>query len=156
MPEINRTSFTADGFVRSGDLMKAHEIEGQVCYSFEGRLKDNIDRGGEKFGAEEIENVIARHPGIADVKAVAMPDRLYGERVCAYLIMRPGHRPPSVSELGQFLGAQGLAKFKWPERVEELDAFPVTRVGKVDKGALRKIIAEKVRLEEREGTERVR
>jgi non-ribosomal peptide synthetase component E (peptide arylation enzyme) len=116
-----------------------------VCYAFEGRLKDNIDRGGEKFGAEEIENVIARHPGVADVKVVAMPDRRYGEKVCAYLIMRSGHSLPSVAELGLFLRAHGLAKFKWPERIESIGAFPVTRVGKVDKAALRAIVAEKMR-----------
>lgn len=150
-PEAERPSFTADGFFRTGDVMRAHRIEGRTYYSFEGRLKDNIDRGGEKFGAEEIENVIARHSGIADVRAVAMPDRVYGEKVCAYLIMRPGAALPSVAELGRFLGSQGLAKFKWPERIETIDAFPVTRVGKVDKAALRAQIAEKIRAEETAG-----
>jgi len=148
MAEASGSSFTVDGFFRTGDVMKAHLIEGRVYYSFEGRLKDNIDRGGEKFGAEEIEDIIAGHPGVADVKAVAMPDRVYGERVCACLIMRPGHRLPSVAELGQFLSRRGLAKFKWPERIEGIDAFPVTRVGKVDKAALRSKIAEKIRSEE--------
>jgi non-ribosomal peptide synthetase component E (peptide arylation enzyme) len=145
MPEINRSSFTAAGFFRTGDVMRARRLGGRVYYAFEGRLKDNIDRGGEKFGAEEIENVIARHPGVADVKVVAMPDRRYGEKVCAYLIMRSGHSLPSVAELGLFLRAHGLAKFKWPERIESIGAFPVTRVGKVDKAALRAIVAEKMR-----------
>lgn len=147
MDEASTSCFTSDGFFRAGDVMRAHLIGGRLCYSFEGRLKDNIDRGGEKFGAEEIEDVIAGHPGVADVKAVAMPDRVYGERVCAYLIMRPGHRLPSVAELGESLGRRGLAKFKWPERIEGIDVFPVTRVGKVDKAALRSMIAEKIRSE---------
>jgi len=144
MPEVNQASFTSDGFFRTGDLMLAQRIGARTCYSFEGRMKDNIDRGGEKFGAEEVENVIARHPDIADVKVVAMPDRVLGEKACAYLIMRPGRPPLSVKQLGEFLVAQGLAKFKLPERIEATDAFPVTRVGKVDKAALRKLIAEKL------------
>ncbi len=144
MPEVNRASFTSDGFFRTGDVLKAHRIGERVCYSFEGRMKDNIDRGGEKFGAEEVENVIARHPEVADAKVVAMPDPMYGEKACAYLIMRPGRTLLSVRQLGDFLVAQGLAKFKLPERIEGIDVFPVTRVGKVDKAALRKMIAEKV------------
>src|SRR3990172_3652546 len=144
MPEVNRASFTSDGFFRTGDVMKAHRIGDRVCYSFEGRMKDNIDRGGEKFGAEEVENVIARHPDVADVKVVAMPDRMFGEKACAYLIMRPGRALLSVKQLGDFLVAQGLAKFKLPERIECIEAFPVTRVGKVDKAALRKMVADKL------------
>jgi len=144
MPDVNRASFTADGFFRTGDVMKAHRIGDRVCYSFEGRMKDNIDRGGEKFGAEEVENVIARHPEIADVKVVAMPDRMFGEKACAYLIMRPGRALLSVKQLGDFLVAQGLAKFKLPERIEGIEGFPVTRVGKVDKAALRKMVADKL------------
>lgn len=144
MPEVNKASFTSDGFFRTGDLMLAQRVGARTCYAFEGRMKDNIDRGGEKFGAEEVENVIARHPDIADVKVVAMPDRLLGEKACAYLIMRPGRALPSVRALGDFLVAQGLAKFKLPERVEAIDAFPVTRVGKVDKAAMRKLIADKL------------
>ena len=144
MPEVNRASFTSDGFFRTGDVMKAHRIGDRVCYSFEGRMKDNIDRGGEKFGAEEVENVIARHPDVADVKVVAMPDRVFGEKACAYLIMRPGRALLSVKQLGDFLVAQGLAKFKLPERIECIEAFPVTRVGKVDKTALREIVADKL------------
>lgn len=141
MPEMNRTSFTSDGFFRTGDVMDAHRIGDRVCYSFEGRMKDNINRGGEKYGAEEVEKVIARHPDVADAKVVAMPDRIFGEKACAYLIMRPGRALLSVRQLGDFLVAQGLAKFKLPERIEGINAFPVTRVGKADKAALRKMIA---------------
>ena len=144
MPEVNRASFTSDGFFRTGDVVKSHRIGDRVCYSFEGRMKDNIDRGGEKFGAEEVENLIARHPDVADAKVVAMPDRMFGEKACAYLIMRPGRVLLSVRQLGDFLVAQGLAKFKLPERIEGIDALPVTRVGKVDKAALRKLIADKL------------
>ncbi len=74
---------------------------------------------------------------MADAKLVAMPDAFYGEKGCVYLILRPGQAAPSVPGLAEFLVGQGLAKFKCPERIEVIDEFPVTRVGKVDKSALR-------------------
>jgi non-ribosomal peptide synthetase component E (peptide arylation enzyme) len=147
-PAANQVCFTADGFFRSGDLVRAVEIEGTVNYVFEGRLKDNINRGGEKIGAEELENLIVTHPAILDARAVAMPDRIYGEKVCAFVIARPGAAVPNVAELGAFLLQAGLAKFKLPERIEIVDAFPVTRVGKVDKAALRAQVAVKLAAEQ--------
>jgi len=151
MPDVNRASFTADGFFRTGDIMLARRIGGHPCYAFEGRIKDNIDRGGEKFGAEEVENLIGRHPHVADVKVVAMPDRVYGEKACAYVIMRPGHALLTVQEIGAYLVSLGLAKYKLPERIEAIDAFPLTRVGKVDKAALREQVARKLAAEQAEG-----
>jgi non-ribosomal peptide synthetase component E (peptide arylation enzyme) len=143
-PGQTREALTADGFVRTGDLAKAHRIEGRLYYSFEGRLKDNINRGGEKFGTEEVENFIRQHPAVADVAVVAMPDEMLIERACAYLVPRPGMQAPDVRSLGGFLNSRGLAKFKFPERIEVVESFPVTRVGKLDKGQLRKAIAEKL------------
>jgi non-ribosomal peptide synthetase component E (peptide arylation enzyme) len=147
-PEINAVSFTRDGFFRSGDIVREEIIEGRTYYAFLGRLRDNISRGNEKFAAEEVENLIVRHPAVVDAKVVAMPDRYLGEKACAFIIPRPDQACPNVSELGAFLIGQGLAKYKLPERIETITAFPVTRVGKVDKGAMRAIIAEKVREEE--------
>jgi non-ribosomal peptide synthetase component E (peptide arylation enzyme) len=140
-PEANAGSFTSDGFFRTGDLMRAIVIDGIARYAFEGRLKDNINRGGEKFGAEEVEHLIARHPSIADARVVAMPDKHYGEKACAFLTLRPGKNAPSLTELGEFLIGLGLAKYKLPERLETIAEFPLTRVGKVDKAALRADIA---------------
>lgn len=148
MPEDNARAFTRDGFFRAGDVMTAHVIDGVTYYSFEGRLKDNIDRGGEKFSAEEIEHLIARHPDVADVSVVAMPDRVYGERACAYVIVRPGRPLPTVAGMGDFLVRHGLAKFKLPERIESIEHLPTTRAGKVDKQALRAMIAAKLGNEE--------
>ena len=115
-----------------------------TCYSFEGRIKDNINRGGEKIGAEEVEGFVAQHPDIADVRVVAMPDSFYGEKACAYVIMHAGRPLPSLKELGEFLIGKGIAKYKIPERIETVDAFPLTRVGKVDKAKMRAMIAEKL------------
>ncbi|WP_375398098.1 AMP-binding protein [uncultured Sphingomonas sp.] len=148
--EATAASFTSTGFLRSGDLMRAHVIEGVTCYSFEGRIKDNINRGGEKIGAEEIETLAARHPDIADIRVVAMPDRIYGEKVCAYVIPQVGSDCPTVASLGAFLLGLGIAKYKLPERVERIDAFPLTRVGKADKAALRELVAAAIAAETRQ------
>jgi non-ribosomal peptide synthetase component E (peptide arylation enzyme) len=141
-PAITAESFTSNGFFRTGDLVRTVRINDRDHYIFEGRLKDNINRGGEKFGAEEVENIIVRHPSVNDVRVVAMPDRFLGEKACAFIIPKPGQSVPSVAALGDFLQRQGLAKFKLPERVEAIAEFPVTRVGKVDKQALRRMIAD--------------
>jgi non-ribosomal peptide synthetase component E (peptide arylation enzyme) len=147
-PEQSRETLTSDGFVRTSDLVKAHVHNGVTYYSFEGRLKDNINRGGEKYGTEEVENLIREHPAVADAAVVAMPDPVFFERACAYIIAKRNNEVPSVKELGQFLAAKGLAKFKLPERIEAIDAFPVTRVGKMDKARLRAMITERLKQEE--------
>jgi non-ribosomal peptide synthetase component E (peptide arylation enzyme) len=144
-PEANRTAFTSDGFYRSGDIMTAHVVDGRTYYAFEGRLRDNINRGGEKIGCEEVEAYVSKHPAVSDAKLVAMPDAIYGEKGCVFIVLRLGAQAPDVKQLARFLIDQGLAKFKCPERIEVLDAFPVTRVGKIDKPALRNWIAQKLR-----------
>ena len=141
LPEVNKVIFTSDGYFRTGDVLTVEQVLGQTCYRFRGRIKDNINRGGEKFGAEEVEAIIIKHPRIIDAKVVAMPDRVYGEKACAFLIMAPDAAALSVKELGEFLINEGLAKFKLPERIETIDTYPLTRVGKVDKQALRIHIA---------------
>jgi len=147
-PEANKNCFTSDGFFRTGDMLRAYNVNGRIHYAFEGRIKDNINRGGEKIGAEELESLIAGHPDLLDARVVAMPDKFYGEKVCAYVVPRPGRSAPGVKELGAFLLKAGLAKYKLPERIESISAFPVTRVGKVDKAAMRADIAKKLAEEE--------
>ncbi|MEV6923696.1 AMP-binding protein [Dactylosporangium sp. NPDC051485] len=133
----NATAFTPDGFYRTGDLARRHHTPEGVFYSIEGRIKDVINRGVEKIHAEEVEELIARHPGVVNVALVAMPDRLLGEKACAYLVLAPGAAPLTVRGLGEYLLGCGLAKYKLPERVEIVPAFPLTNVGKVAKNVLR-------------------
>jgi salicylate---[aryl-carrier protein] ligase len=140
-PEANKNAFTSDGFYRTGDMMTAHVIEGETYYAFEGRSRDNVNRGGEKIGCEEVEAFVSMHPAVADAKLVPMPDDFYGEKACVFIILRPDQRAPEVKELASFLVGKGLAKFKCPERIEIVEAFPLTRVGKVDKPALKAAIA---------------
>ncbi|MFI1396002.1 (2,3-dihydroxybenzoyl)adenylate synthase [Streptomyces sp. NPDC020681] len=132
-PEHNTRSFTRDGFYRTGDIARATPSGHLVV---EGRAKDQINRGGEKIAAEEVENVILGHPAVHDVSLVSVPDDYLGERTCAYVILRAGAelRPAA---LRRFVRERGLAAFKVPDRVEFVDVFPATGVGKVSKKHLR-------------------
>ena len=141
----NQSAFSPDGFYRSGDLARAHDVDGVLMYSIEGRIKDVINRGVEKIHAEEVEEVILRHPDVVNAALVAMPDPVLGERGCAYLIIEPGAAEPTVASLGEFLLGHGLAKYKLPERVEIVPEFPLSNVGKVSKKHLRERIAAALR-----------
>lgn len=136
-PEQNVAAFTSGGFFRSGDLMREVQVDGARAFVFEGRIKDLVNRGGEKIACEEVERYAREHPAILDAALVPMPDRVYGERACLFVIGEPGQARIGVEEIGRHLECLGLAKFKWPERVEYLDAFPATSAGKLDKGSLR-------------------
>ena len=137
--EHNATAFTADGFYRTGDLVRRTPTGHLVV---EGRAKDQINRGGEKVSAEEVENHILAHPAVHDAAVVGMSDPYLGERVCAYVIART--EPPSRSELLRFLRERGLASYKIPDRVEFVDRFPVTGVGKISRSELRRELARRL------------
>ena len=140
--------FTADGFYRSGDLMKAEVIDGQRYFFFRGRTKDVVDRGGEKINAEELENLINRHPAVLASAVVGMPDPVYGERVCAFVVPRLTGATIGLSALTAFLEQEGVAKFKWPERIENISEFPVTASGKLSKVLLRNELIERLQAEQ--------
>ncbi|NEA31333.1 AMP-binding protein [Streptomyces sp. SID13031] len=140
----NYQTFTADGFYRTGDLARRHTIAGTHYYSIDGRIKDVINRGAEKIHADEVEELVMRHPDITDAALVAMPDPVLGERVCAYLVMAPSAEVLTVRSLGEFLLSHGLAKYKLPERVELRTALPLSNVGKVSKKELRQDIQRKL------------
>ncbi|MBJ8348250.1 AMP-binding protein [Antrihabitans sp. YC2-6] len=144
----NAAAFTSDGFYRTGDLSRRHVRDGRIFYSIEGRIKDVINRGVEKIHAEEVEEVIVRHPDIVNVAVVAMSDRVLGEKACAYLVLEPGAADMTVEVLAQYLLDHGLAKYKFPERVEVVAEFPLTNVGKVSKKLLREDVERRLHDEE--------
>jgi len=129
----NRRAFTPDGWYRTGDVVR---LTGDGELVVEGRDKDQINRGGEKVAAEEVENVLLAHPDVHDAAVVAMPDAYLGERTCAFVVPMPGVEL-SPATLRRFVRERGLAAFKVPDRVELIDAFPRTNVGKVSKKDLR-------------------
>ncbi|MDK2125148.1 (2,3-dihydroxybenzoyl)adenylate synthase [Parachitinimonas caeni] len=135
----NARAFTTDGFYRTGDLVRQLP-SGHIVV--EGRAKDQINRGGEKVAAEEVENHLLAHPSVHDAAIVAMPDSFLGEKTCAYLVCRED-RPRGI-ELANFLRERGVAQYKIPDRFEFVDGFPKTGVGKVDKKALRERIAQQL------------
>jgi len=137
VPEYNARQFTADGFYRSGDLMRQHRSGN---YIVEGRKKDLINRGGEKISAEEVENLILMHPSVQNVACVPMPDPMMGEKMCACVVLKPG-AGLTLPELVAFLNTHEIARFKLPERLEVLPEFPVSTFGKVSKKALGERVA---------------
>uniref|UniRef100_UPI003F499280 (2,3-dihydroxybenzoyl)adenylate synthase n=1 Tax=Streptomyces sp. CA-141956 TaxID=3240051 RepID=UPI003F499280 len=135
-PEHNKAAFTEDGFYRTGDIVR-QTTTGHLTVV--GRAKDQINRGGEKIAAEEIENHLLDHPDVAEAAVVAMPDTFLGERICAYIVPRNGRA--NASELLAFVRGRGLAAYKVPDRLEFIDALPRTAVGKISKQRLRNRIA---------------
>jgi 2,3-dihydroxybenzoate-AMP ligase len=142
-PEHNAAGFTPDGFYKTGDLVR---VTPSGNFSVEGRVKDLINRGGEKISAEEVENAVLCHPAVQNVAVVAMPHPVLGEGVCAYAMLRPG-QALALEALRVFLERAGLARFKLPERLEIVDRFPLTSVGKISKKDLRADIAARLRAE---------
>lgn len=136
-PEHNASAFDANGFYCSGDLIS---IDDAGYITVQGREKDQINRGGEKIAAEEIENLLLRHEAVIHAALVSMEDSLLGEKSCAYLMVK---HPVRAVEIRRFLREQGVADFKLPDRVECLAALPLTPVGKVDKKQLRQTLAER-------------
>jgi len=141
-PEHNTAAFTADGFYRMGDLCRKR---GRVIYA-EGRKKDLINRGGEKISCEEVENLIFKHPAVAQVALVAMPDAVFGEKACAFVELKPDMQL-THAELVAFLRDQRIASFKLPERLEVVERIPTSAVGKIVKRQLREMVVEKINAE---------
>ncbi|GLZ42191.1 AMP-binding protein [Actinokineospora sp. NBRC 105648] len=130
--QYNATVFTPDGFFRTGDLVRALPSGHLVV---EGRVKDVVNRGGEKVPATELEDLLLAHPAVAQAAVIGLPDELLGEQVCA-VIVASEQGPPKLKVLKAHLVALGVARFKLPDRLVVLDEFPLTAVGKISKREL--------------------
>jgi cyclohexanecarboxylate-CoA ligase len=139
-PEDDAESFDAAGFFRTGDLGR------WVSAGFEdhylvvtGRAKDVIIRNGENISAKEVEDLLADHPGIAEIAVVGLPDDRTGERACAVIVPagEPAESTPDVADLLALLQSKGVAKFKAPEQVVIWDALPKNDAGKILKHQIR-------------------
>jgi 2,3-dihydroxybenzoate-AMP ligase len=145
--EENARVFDSDGFFHTGDLAKM-STNGYVTIT--GRLKEMINRGGESISATQIEDLIDRHPDVAIVAVVAMPDPVMGERVCAYIQPATGAKV-TFEEVIAFLRAEKASVLALPERIEFVEAMPYTPAQKVDKNALREDIRRKLASEAQAG-----
>ncbi|GGM59183.1 2,3-dihydroxybenzoate-AMP ligase [Deinococcus arenae] len=143
-PEHNARAFTPDGYYRTGDIV-TRRPDGHLIV--QGRHKDQINRGGEKIAAEEIEHALLGHPRVFQAALIGLPDPWLGERTCAVVQPRvdpdqhasqplPDARALTL-DLRRYLLERGFAPFKLPDRVEVLPTLPRTPFGKLDKPALR-------------------
>jgi cyclohexanecarboxylate-CoA ligase len=131
--EVNRESFTADGWFRTGDLAS---LDAQGNLRISGRTKNIINRGGVKYNPTDIEMLILKHADVADAAIIAFPDPLLGEKACCFIVPK-GNRTPSLETLCAYLIAHGVSKPKLPERLEVIDEMPMTPTRKVIKAKLR-------------------
>jgi cyclohexanecarboxylate-CoA ligase len=127
-------SFDAAGFFRTGDLGRWVADQYLVVT---GRAKDVIIRNGENISAKEVEDMLADHPGIAEIAVVGLPDDRTGERACAVIVPASRAARPDVASLLALLESKGVAKFKAPEQVVIWDALPKNDAGKILKHQIR-------------------
>ena len=135
-PAANAELFTADGWMRMGDLAT---VDADGYLTVVGRTSDFIVRGGKNISAAVVESEVGSHPAIAVCAAVAAPDPTFGERVWVYAELRAGHAAPDLDAMRAHLADRGTGKELWPERLVVLDALPRSSGGKVAKGELRSL-----------------
>jgi acyl-CoA synthetase len=128
--------FTRDGWMRMGDIC---EIDAEGYLTVTGRTSDFILRGGKNISAAQVEDAAVMHPAIAIAAAVAMPDPVFGEKVCLYVELT-GSRTIDLPELVEYLLAQGVSKELLPERLIVVDELPRSSGAKIAKGRLREDI----------------
>ncbi|TEY82596.1 hypothetical protein BOTCAL_0028g00170 [Botryotinia calthae] len=131
--KANKESFTKEGFFRTGDQGKMDKDR----YVFiTGRIKELINKGGEKISPIELDNVLARHPAVSEAVSFAIPDEMYGQDVGVAIVLKPDQKL-TASELKQWV-ADKVAKFKVPKQVYFSDVMPKTATGKIQ----RRIVAD--------------
>jgi 3-phosphoshikimate 1-carboxyvinyltransferase len=132
-PELTRQALTPDGFYRTGDLA---QIDASGSLRITGRVKDVINRGGEKVPVAEVEQLLYELPDVQEVAIVAMPDPRLVERACAFVVLH-ADADLDLAAVQEHLDARRLAKPYWPERIEVVDELPKTPSGKIKKFVLR-------------------
>lgn len=126
-----------DGWLYTGDLARRDE-NGFVWIM--GRVRYQINTGGEKVIPEEVTNVLVQMPQIADASVVGIPDPVWGEIVAAAVIATPGHESPSVEQIRDFVAAH-IARYKAPRRIAVVENLPTNANGKVDIAAVKDLFA---------------
>ncbi len=132
---------TPEGFYLTGDEILRDE-DGFVRVV--GRIKDQIIRGGFNIDPAEVEAALLRHPAIAEVAVVAVPERKLGEQACAVCRLRPGEGSVDLPLLLAHMAAQGVSRKKWPEHLVLVEAMAITATGKLDKKAMGVIAVDEV------------
>jgi acyl-CoA synthetase (AMP-forming)/AMP-acid ligase II len=132
--KATREAFTPEGWFETGDTA---ELSAAGHLRFTGRVKEIINRGGVKYSPLDVEAIIDRMPGVARSAIVPYPDAVLGERACVFVQPAPDAPAATLEAIMRELDRAGVAKFKWPERLELLEAMPLTPTQKVMRGRLR-------------------
>jgi acyl-coenzyme A synthetase/AMP-(fatty) acid ligase len=138
-PKATREAFSADGWFETGDTA---ELSAAGHLRFTGRVKEIINRGGVKYSPLDVEAIIDRMPGIARSAIVPFPDVVLGERACVFVQPALDAARPTLEAIVRALDSAGVAKFKWPERLELVEAMPITPTQKVMRGRLRELLTQ--------------
>jgi len=132
-PSANASSFTKSGFFRTGDQGK-QDADGYVIIT--GRIKELINKGGEKISPIELDNVIAQHPAVSEAVSFALEDEMYGQDVGVSVVVKEGQKLTG-GELKSWM-TDRVAKFKLPKQIFFTDVMPKTATGKIQ----RRLVAE--------------
>jgi cyclohexanecarboxylate-CoA ligase len=135
-PERTAEAVTGEGWLRTGDLAAGTE-DGNIAYR--GRRTEFLNRGGLKFSAVEVENLLSELPELAQFAILARDDERLGQRAVLVAAVRPGARL-SLETVITHLDGRGLAKYKWPEELLIVDELPTTPTGKIARVRLRQLI----------------
>ena len=142
-PERTREAIDADGFMHTGDLAT---IDAHGYVNIVGRIKDMVIRGGENLYPREIEEFLYTCPNVLDVQVVGVPDKQFGEELCAWIVVRPG---AALDDDAVRTFCQGrIAHYKVPKYIRFVDSFPTTVTGKIQKYLIRQIMSEELGLQE--------
>ena len=141
MPEATAQAIDQDGWLHSGDLAV---VDPEVYFHITGRIKDMIIRGGENIYPKELEEFLYTHPKIKDVQVIGVPDKKYGEEVCACVILKQGETA-TEEELKEFI-REHLSRHKMPRYIWFMDTFPMTASGKIQKYKMREMAVDALQL----------
>ena len=142
-PARTAEAIDGEGWMHTGDLATM-DAEGYV--NIVGRIKDMVIRGGENIYPREIEEFLYRHPKVQDVQVVGLPDKRYGEELCAWIVPRPGETL-TEDEVRDFCKGQ-IAHYKVPRYIRFVPGFPMTVTGKIQKFKIRDEMKDQLGLEE--------
>ncbi|HBY98718.1 MAG TPA: o-succinylbenzoate--CoA ligase [Chloroflexi bacterium] len=144
-PEKTREVFDEDGWACPGDMVTITE---DGFLRVVGRKKDAIIRGGQNIYPREVEDFLVAHPKVVEAAVVPMPDPEMGERACAFVTLKRGEIFV-FEEMVDYLKSKKIARFKFPERLEVLEALPLAGGSKIDKKELTRLVTEKLKAEGR-------
>ena len=132
LPEINEICITQDCYFKTGD--KARKLK-NGNYQIVGRIKEIINRAGEKITPLELEEILLTHEHINSVQVVGVPDSLQGEAIAVFILN--GDKELTLEEVRKFLISNNVADFKLPDAVRYIEAWPLTALGKIDRNKLK-------------------